>query len=692
MVFGRNVTQMKEALGLITLAAAAFFAPVWAGGGWLPYGGGDLASLLWPNYRFAARTLQAGALPLWTPHLFSGMPFWADNQSAVLYPPNLLVMLLTDVPYQALEALVMGHIWLAGLAMYACLRLIRREEPLPPPAAALGALAWMFSDVFVTHIGNLNLNAAAAWLPLIALGAWRSLADRRVGWAVLGGAAFGLSILAGHAQIAYMNGLLVAAIAGWQIGAALLRRAPREALAAVGLAALLVLVGAGISAAGWLPTLELTGQSGRASLSYEQAAAYSLPPRALTGALWPPAIGRGPAAFKGDWERVEVGYMGLVALGCALIGALRGILRRDGLAIFLLALAVTSLLLALGRYFPLHRLAYAVLPGFASLRVPARFVLISDFAGAALAAWAVGGLLKGGRWQAAAWALAVIGAGELIAQGAWVEVQYSDPRSGFGYPDTLAWLDAQPGAPTTPFRIDTVNPAVQPHLAQWHAGTLATIYGFSQPLSLAQYEQFYWSMGYRGSPMYDFLGAKYVIGSSEPPGDASFAPLLTTGDGVTLYLNTDALPLAQLVYEAESHTDSAGYWDALHAESWDPASLVFVEGGPALTGERPPDDWLSYVDYRPNRIELLAQTSTPAYLVLSEVYYPGWVATVNGVRTPIYRANLAFRAVALPDPGTQRIVLAFRPAGVYAGLAISGASTLALAGAGILYWRKRARG
>lgn len=240
------------ALLLITLAALAFFAPVWAGGGWLPYGGGDLVSFLWPTYSFAARSLP-GELPLWNPHQYGGAPFWADNQSGVLYPPNLLLaLLLDDLPYQALEALVMAHVWLAGAAMYACLRLIRRGDPIPPAPAAAGAIAFMLSDVFVTHQGNLNLIAVAAWLPLVFLGVWRglepargdpepaapggtrlsrgaaALADR---WIVLAGVAFGLGTLAGHAQMTYFTALLTGGAGLWRLGGALAgRRGSRRGL------------------------------------------------------------------------------------------------------------------------------------------------------------------------------------------------------------------------------------------------------------------------------------------------------------------------------------------------------------------------------------------------------------------------------------------------------------------------------
>jgi hypothetical protein len=303
------------ALGLITLAALIFFAPVWAGGGWLPSGGGDLVSFLWPTYTFAARMIP-DQLPLWNPHQYGGAPFWADNQSGVLYPPNLLLFLLTDAPsYAALEALVMAHVWLAGALMYACLRLIRPGQPVSPAPAALGAVAWMLSDVFVTHQGNLNLIAVAAWLPLVFLGVWRSLAgdsnrarkgtDARGSrnqfkesvrirvirviraplnaggrWAVLAGVAFGVGTLAGHAQMTYFTALLIGAAGAWHFVRAA-QRGWRPAVGVIRTLIVIAVVGLGISAAAWIPALEMTGYTARAGLSYTEAARYSLPPRAV---------------------------------------------------------------------------------------------------------------------------------------------------------------------------------------------------------------------------------------------------------------------------------------------------------------------------------------------------------------------------------------------------------------------------
>ena len=67
-------------------------------------------------------------------------------------------------------------------------------------------------------------------------------------------------------------------------------------------------------------------------------------------------------------------------------------------------------------------------------------------------------------------------------------------------------------------------------------------------------------------------------------------------------------------------------------------------------------------------------------LYLSEVDYPGWEVRVDGKPEKIYRANHAFRAVAL-GPGRHRIQMVYRPAYFYGGLAVTGLTTVIL-----LFW------
>jgi hypothetical protein len=76
-------------------------------------------------------------------------------------------------------------------------------------------------------------------------------------------------------------------------------------------------------------------------------------------------------------------------------------------------------------------------------------------------------------------------------------------------------------------------------------------------------------------------------------------------------------------------------------------------------------------EYRPNRVALqLDARSEPCFLVLSDVWFPGWVCRVDGVEVPIYRANHAFRGVALPA-GAKQAVFTFEPRSYLLGWWIS---------------------
>ena len=278
---------------LLLLAALGFFWRIlFTPGAWKPTGGGDLVSFLFPNYRFAAANLSAGNLPLWNPTLYGGAPFLADMQTGLFYPIKLALFLLAPgFQYKVMEWRVVLHVFLAGLFMYLCIRFMEprdgqgsRASLVRVPAALLGAIAYMFSDLFIVHFGNLNLVAVAAWLPLVVLLFWRSLRTRSLWLAVGAGVALGISTLEGHLQITLYIGLAltVAAI----VDALATRKAPplrsgrRWAWSFLALA-VTATVAIGLAALVLLPTFEYTRLSPRAELSYWDAARYSLVPGLL---------------------------------------------------------------------------------------------------------------------------------------------------------------------------------------------------------------------------------------------------------------------------------------------------------------------------------------------------------------------------------------------------------------------------
>jgi uncharacterized membrane protein YfhO len=92
--------------------------------------------------------------------------------------------------------------------------------------------------------------------------------------------------------------------------------------------------------------------------------------------------------------------------------------------------------------------------------------------------------------------------------------------------------------------------------------------------------------------------------------------------------------------------------------------------------------------YGPNRIAVMVEGAAPGYLVLTDPWYPGWEASIDGVPATLYRANYVFRAVRVPA-GRHEVVFTFAPASYYLGRRVSLAA-LALTAAVLSTWLRYA--
>jgi hypothetical protein len=111
-------------------------------------------------------------LPLWNPLVGNGAPLLANYQSAVLYPPNWLALLLpTDYAMSWLAAL---HLAWAGAGMV----LLAETLGFSRLGQAVAGLAFGLSQYLVARVGFLSINAAAAWLPWLV---WAAETQLRLG-------------------------------------------------------------------------------------------------------------------------------------------------------------------------------------------------------------------------------------------------------------------------------------------------------------------------------------------------------------------------------------------------------------------------------------------------------------------------------------------------------------------------------
>jgi hypothetical protein len=169
--------------------------------------------------------------------------------------------------------------------------------------------------------------------------------------------------------------------------------------------------------------------------------------------------------------------------------------------------------------------------------------------------------------------------------------------------------------------------------------------------------------------------------------------LVHSGD-VKIYENLDVLPRAFLVGQATWADDDGAALEIMKAKDFSPALEVVLMGSGApqssdVVAASPGQVTIN--SYRPERVDLTVTAEREGWLVLSDAYYPGWQADIDGQSVPIVRADLLFRAVPL-QPGSHHVVFSFRPVSVRIGLLISGTwLVLCLLTAVVLTARARSR-
>ncbi|HEV2801026.1 MAG TPA: YfhO family protein [Pyrinomonadaceae bacterium] len=160
----------------------------------------------------------------------------------------------------------------------------------------------------------------------------------------------------------------------------------------------------------------------------------------------------------------------------------------------------------------------------------------------------------------------------------------------------------------------------------------------------------------------------------------------------SVYENLRARPRAWLVGKVLRVTEEEAL-GALHSsrlaggEAFDPATVALVEEPFDFAAQALDASAVARVTHLSDgHMEVETRTSTPAFLVTSDVFYPGWEATVDDAPARLVRANYALRGLAVPA-GTHRVRFDFRPRSFYRGATVSAVSLLFLAAC--VFWLKR---
>jgi len=147
---------------------------------------------------------------------------------------------------------------------------------------------------------------------------------------------------------------------------------------------------------------------------------------------------------------------------------------------------------------------------------------------------------------------------------------------------------------------------------------------------------------------------------------------------VKIWENPNVMPRAFVVHQAENVSDEQTLV-RLQDPDFRPDQVVLLsDGKPSGQADGLSRDKVVITLYEPERVSVQVEANQAGYLVLADSWYPGWIASVDGQSSPIYRADYIFRAVALP-PGQHAVVFEYRPMTFLWGALIT-LSSLVLAG------------
>jgi hypothetical protein len=135
------------------------------------------------------------------------------------------------------------------------------------------------------------------------------------------------------------------------------------------------------------------------------------------------------------------------------------------------------------------------------------------------------------------------------------------------------------------------------------------------------------------------------------------------------YENTTAFPRAFVAFQAEQLPNPPDTLAKLVAT--DLRHVVLLEGNmlPETTaGVRERAAWVK--EYRPNRVIVGVSKGPAGWLVLTDIWYPGWTCTVDGQPAEVRRADYLFRAVRVPE-GSKEVVFRFEPDSLRVGRYVS---------------------
>lgn len=699
-------------LSVFILAITLLFLPLFNAPSGMMLFGDDLFRSYGFFRQFFAQSISSGQIPWWNPYLFSGMPFMANPSVSSFYPINwLYVFFPLDKAFPLITAI---HLMIAALGMYWLGRKAIKPALGVIPACSMG-LAFACSGYMSARIwaGHTEIIAAASYMPWVIgifIRTYEQTSFRNIIFSAL---ILALQIISGYQTIAMFTLEAVGLITLLYT----LKQKSLRSLIAFGVAT----VFAGLLSFFQLwPYLEFYQHSIRVlEFPYTWAVNGSYMLKNFILLVQPFAFGD-QKTFTGPPPNFHehAAFVGITNLLLALVSLLYlpfrylfRITRKKPvhqntnigiLTVAFLLIAVFGLWVSLGQYAPfnLHNLLWQYIPTYRTIRIPARHLLLSVFSLTVLAGIGMNSI----KIKYIQIILMLLMIGELFTFARFmIELR---PVPGTAHDPKLVRVLKQEKQPVR--LLQNFGVWVQPRDALDFDAT--PIYGISSvtgydPSILADYYAFADAVNRAPapsilshdvqipyldefSPYLDYLNIGYVmVPVAYDPTEASpqrYRRIITeTARDYHLSQNLDVLPRFFMISGVEYLSDRESVIDALKSGR-DLSKTILLNsretGKPTQLLDCPSNAVFMPVEitsYKLNEITLKTDTQCNAILSSSEVYYPGWTATIDGHKAQVLNANLAFRAVAVPK-GQHTVVFKFIPYAFIRGTVVSLAAVLVI--------------
>jgi len=699
----------------------------------------------WLN--FWAHSIRQGTWPLWDPYTFSGHIFSGEMQTGSFYPLYIPLALFPLNQHGLFSPSLYRCMYGAAHFLGAWFMfLLVRELELGDFAAVVAGICFSLGGLMGRFTDWPHLLNSGIWLPLIFLFLLRAMkagGTRTILYASACGVSLGLSILAGGLHMAIMQAVAIVTAAVFHgFGAdsdAAARRSRKRWRQSALIAGVAGLAAFASSAIQLLPSMEYSRLALRFAGGAALPASERIPYRYLTDQLYAHGILNLLIAIPRN--RIGLGetispYLGVFPLLLAVIGVWKKWQCRW--VRYLTGLAIAAFAYSLGSVSLLHGVLYVFAPYLWLAREAGRFMYLADFALAVLAAYGAHALFSsaGLEWEPLGKILKwLVWAGMLVVA---LPALYSQPELSPWVSLSLvlivaSWLlfryivSGHTGNSTRVLAVAMI--LFDLYAFDWSAANRAEMSAkgadhMEQLLSCSGVAQFLKSrdglfraqVAMDGAPNIgdvfqvqttggsgvtlvtdyqrfnghtDLLNVRYIV----KPATAADAGAVYGDAAWKVYENPHAYPRAWLVHDTLVERTPAELLQRLDAPGTDPHRVALLESGldapldpsPEIAGEQ-----VRFVRYEANRMDLSVHAGGRALLVLSELYYPGWTATVNGRPARIWKIDGALRGVVAPR-GDSRISLQYRPASIYIGAVLTVAAFGALLSAAIWLWFRRRR-